>query len=191
MYSRNTTAGQWRAHGRYIARESAAGDHRGSSLDSGGTDRGPAQILEGWQKAGDPRLWKLIVSPEFGDRVNLDDLTRDLMRRMEQDLGTRLEWIAVPHFNTEHPHVHIALRGIRDDGTPLQMERDYIRSGIRTHAEEICTRQLGLRSSWMRPRPSGERSRLIGTRHWTGTSTGPPKSQMPLASPIPPASSSR
>ena len=147
MYSRNTTAGQWRAHGRYIARESAAGDNGGTSLDSGGTDRETAQTLEGWQKAGDPRLWKLIVSPEFGDRVNLEDLTRDVMGRMEQDLGTKLEWVAVPHFNTEHPHVHVALRGIRDDGTPLQLDRDYIRSGIRTHAEDLCTRQLGLRSS--------------------------------------------
>jgi type IV secretory pathway VirD2 relaxase len=147
MYSRNTTVGQWRAHGRYIARESAAGDHRGTSVDSGGTDRGLAQILEGWQKAGDARLWKLIVSPEFGDRVSLDDLTCGLMRRMEQDLGTKLEWTAVPHFNTEHPHIHIALRGIRDDGTPLQFDRDYIRSGIRTHAEDLCTRLLGLRST--------------------------------------------
>jgi type IV secretory pathway VirD2 relaxase len=65
--------------------------------------RGPAQILEGWQKVADARLWKLIVSPEFGDRMSLDDLTCDSMRRMEQDLGTKLEWTAVPHFNTEHP----------------------------------------------------------------------------------------
>jgi hypothetical protein len=147
MYSRNTTIGQWRAHGRYIARESAAGDQKGTCLDSGGTDREPAQILEAWQRAGDSRLWKLIVSPEFSDRLNLDDLTRNLIRRMEQDLGTKLEWVAVPHFNTEHPHVHIALRGIRDDGTKLHLGRDYVRSGIRTHAEELCTRQLGLRSS--------------------------------------------
>ena len=146
MYCRNTTRGQWRAHGRYIARESAAGAFQLQSPDNDEPGRQPAQMLDDWQKAGDRRLWKLIVSPEFGDRVDLPALTCNLMNRMERDLGTRLEWVAVPHFNTEHPHVHIAMRGIRDDGTPLDMDRDYIRAGIRARAEEICTRQLGLRS---------------------------------------------
>ncbi len=143
MYSRNTTAGQWRAHGRYISRESAAGVSQTGSAGTQEYGREPAQTLDTWQRAGDPRLWKLIVSPEFGYRVDLDALTQDLIKRMGRDLGTRLEWVAVPHFNTEHPHVHIALRGIRDDGTPLDLEREYIRTG---HAEETCTRQLGLRS---------------------------------------------
>jgi type IV secretory pathway VirD2 relaxase len=26
---------------------------------------------------------------------------------MEKDLDTGLEWIAVEHHNTEHPHVHV------------------------------------------------------------------------------------
>jgi hypothetical protein len=146
MYSRNRTPGQWRAHGRYISRESAGGTSLIQAAPNGEAGREAAQVLESWQKAGDPRLWKLIVSPEFGDRVNLPALARNLMNRMEHDLGTRLEWVAVVHFNTEHPHVHVALRGIRDDGAPLDMERDYIRSGIRSRAEEICTLQLGLRS---------------------------------------------
>ena len=112
------------------------------------TDRGPARLLEGWQKVGDPRLWKLIVSPEFGDRVSLDDLTRDLMHRMEQDLGTKLQWTAVPHFNTEHPHVHIALRGVGTEGRQVGLSRDYIRGGIREVAENLCTRQLGYRTKF-------------------------------------------
>jgi hypothetical protein len=48
--------------------------------------------------------------PEFGDRIDLSRLTRELMSRMGSDLGTdALEWAAVAHYNTEHPHVHIAL----------------------------------------------------------------------------------
>jgi type IV secretory pathway VirD2 relaxase len=65
---------------------------------------------------------------------------------MERDVGTQLEWVAVIHTNTEHPHVHVALRGIRDNGTPLQLDREYVRNGIRRHAEEYCTNQLGFRS---------------------------------------------
>jgi hypothetical protein len=69
-----------------------------------------ASRLQEWQEAADPRIWKLIISPEFGERLDLQRLTRDVMSRMETDLHTSLEWAVVAHFNTEHPHIHIALR---------------------------------------------------------------------------------
>jgi type IV secretory pathway VirD2 relaxase len=144
-YTKNKIAGQWRAHGRYIAREGAAGEKSaGFSNESAGTE--PSQALDGWQKEGDARLWKFIVSPEFGERVDLEQLTRELIQRMEGDLGTRLEWVAVRHFNTEHPHVHVALRGRRDDGSVLDLPREYVKAGIRFIAEDLCTRQLGYRT---------------------------------------------
>ena len=145
MYVANKTPGQWRAHGRYIARESAARD-RDPGFNRDNDAVAPANLLEKWQHEGDPRLWKLIISPEFGKRVDLNQLTLDVMTRMEKDLGTRLEWVAVAHFNTEHPHVHVALRGIRDDKSALDLPRDYVRHGIRAIAEDVCTRQLGHRN---------------------------------------------
>jgi hypothetical protein len=30
----------------------------------------PPEVLDRWQKAGDPRLWKIIISPEFGERID-------------------------------------------------------------------------------------------------------------------------
>ncbi len=150
MYTANKTAGQWRAHGRYIARESGGGAvlfRSAGEVPAGNNGRlDPASELERWQSESDPRLWKLIVSPEFGERLDLDRLTRDLMARMEKDLGTKLEWVAVTHFNTEHPHVHIALRGVREDKSALDLPRDYVRHGIRSIAEDLCTRQLGHRN---------------------------------------------
>lgn len=150
MYSANKMAGQWRAHGRYMARESGAGAVFGQLAEDGRDEANqllePARELERWQSEGDPRLWKLIVSPEFGERVDLDRLTRDLMTRMEKDLGTKLEWLAATHLNTEHPHVHVALRGVREDKTALDLSRDYVRHGIRAVAEDLCTRQLGHRN---------------------------------------------
>lgn len=147
MYTSNKVAGQWRAHGRYIARESVTGDHRTAGFGQSGEELPPGDKLARWQSAGDPRIWKLILSPEFGDRVDLDQMTREVLVRMERDLGTKLEWVAVTHFNTDHPHVHVALRGIRDDGSPLDLPREYVRSGIRQHAEQVCTLQLGYRTS--------------------------------------------
>jgi len=135
-YLSNKTHGQWKAHGRYLARESAT---RAGFVDI-------SARLDEWQKANDERLWKLIISPEFGDRVDLKRLTRDLIERMEKDLGTALEWAAVEHYNTEHPHVHVVVRGLRADGTALRMSRDYIQHGVRSISEHLCTCQLGYRT---------------------------------------------
>jgi hypothetical protein len=44
---------------------------------------------------------------------------RELMQQMEADLGTKLDWIAVGHHNTGHPHTHILLRGVTEDGKTL------------------------------------------------------------------------
>jgi type IV secretory pathway VirD2 relaxase len=150
LYSKNTSNGQWRAHGRYVARESAThkGDPRAVGFNATEEAIDIATRLEGWQKTNDERLWKLIVSPEFGDRVDLKRLTRDLISQMETDLGTRLEWVAAAHFNTEHPHVHVALRGVGAEGRPLRLSRDVVREGIRHITEDLCTRQLGYRTEF-------------------------------------------
>jgi hypothetical protein len=146
-YSPNRVRGQWAAHGRYIARESAAGQGKdgevGFSAAADGIDI--AKTLAVWQAAGDPRLFKLIISPEFGERLDLRQHTRELLARMERDLTINLEWVAVAHFNTGHPHVHIALRGQTQPG-PFRLGRDYIKRGIREHAENLATAQLGFRT---------------------------------------------
>jgi type IV secretory pathway VirD2 relaxase len=144
----NRRHGQWKAHGRYLARESATasnGNEVGFSGDRSSID--VARELERWQSSGDPRLWKVILSPEFGERMDLERLTRGLVQHMAVDLGTDLEWIAVAHHNTEHPHVHLAIRGVRSDGRPLQLRREYLKHGIRDIAEDLCTRQIGYHTS--------------------------------------------
>ncbi len=142
-YSPNQVRGQWAAHGRYIARESANSEGIGFTIDQE-TVTIPTTLGE-WQKAGDPRLFKIIVSPEFGERLDLKKHTRDLMTRLSQELNAELEWIAVAHFNTGHPHVHVALRGITPAGN-LRLPREVIKHSIRHHAEDLCTEQLGFRT---------------------------------------------
>jgi type IV secretory pathway VirD2 relaxase len=138
--------GHWRAHGRYITRESAAGESMAIGFDQKQYGIELLSTLERWQAAQDARLWKIIVSPEFGERLDLTRLTRDLMGRMEKDLHAQFEWVAVAHFNTEHPHVHVALRGVGQDGEEIRLARDYVKTGMRSIAEDYCTRQLGHRT---------------------------------------------
>lgn len=145
-YSQNKTPGQWRAHGIYIARESASGKRGAGGFDSQESTRDTASTLDRWQRDGDERIWKVILSPEFGERLDLEQMTREVMKRAERSLDTALEWVAVPHFNTEHPHVHLVIRGRRDDGSPLNLSRDFVKQGLRILAEEACTLQLGPRT---------------------------------------------
>jgi type IV secretory pathway VirD2 relaxase len=148
-YSANKNPGQWKAHGRYVARESATQGGKASEAGFNATEQNLdiAAKLDKWQGAGDERIFKIIVSPEFGDRLNLQQYARELLHRMEHDLGAQLEWVAAVHHNTEHPHVHIALRGVDRKGTPLRLPREYIRGGLRERAEEIATEALGYRSA--------------------------------------------
>jgi hypothetical protein len=142
-YSPNHVRGQWAAHGRYISRESANPDGVGFNMSS--DEVAIPATLAGWQKSGDPRLFKMIVSPEFGERLDLKKHTRDLITRLSQDLNADLDWVAVAHFNTGHPHVHVALRGVTAAGN-LRLPRDVIKHTIRRHAEDLCTEELGFRT---------------------------------------------
>ena len=148
MYLNNRTRGQWKAHGRYLARETARDGKDGAVAFNGNQQSvDVVRELERWQSSGDQRIWKVILSPEFGERIDLQRLTRDLADRIAADHGTNLEWLAAPHYNTEHPHVHMVIRGMKSDGQPLHFDRDYIRHEIREIAQDLCTRQLGYRTA--------------------------------------------
>ncbi|WP_271145932.1 DUF3363 domain-containing protein [Brevundimonas sp. NIBR10] len=96
---------------------------------------------------GDRHHFRFIVSPEDGAELqDLKAFTRDLMRAAETDLATRLDWVAVEHWNTAHPHVHILVRGVTDRGDDLILSRDYIAQGLRARASALVTRELGPRT---------------------------------------------
>ena len=64
-YLKNKILGQWKAHGRYIARESAAFENDAKAVGFS-RETEPVDIAEqlaSWQVAGDQQMWKIIVSP--------------------------------------------------------------------------------------------------------------------------------
>ncbi|MCW8143046.1 relaxase/mobilization nuclease and DUF3363 domain-containing protein [Agrobacterium tumefaciens] len=95
----------------------------------------------------DRHHFRFIVSPE--DAVDMADLkahARELMGQMEKDLGTKLDWVGVDHWNTDNPHIHVILRGRTDDGQDLVISRDYIKEGMRARAADLVTQELGQRT---------------------------------------------
>ena len=95
----------------------------------------------------DRHHFRFTVSPEdAGQMADLRAFTRELMTDAERDLGTKLDWVAVDHWNTDNPHVHVLVRGRADDGKDLVISRDYISRGFRDRAAERVTLELGPRS---------------------------------------------
>jgi type IV secretory pathway VirD2 relaxase len=95
---------------------------------------------------GEKVQFRFIVSPEDGREVDLRTFTRELMAQMEADLGRPLIWTAVNHHNTDHPHAHVVVRGVDRDGKELRIPSRYVKQDMRARAEQIMTRELGLRT---------------------------------------------
>lgn len=133
-------------HLRYIERDGSGRDGEpGRAYGPQADDADLGAFKERCQ--GDRHHFRFIVAPEDG--AELDDLrtyTRHLMGRMEADLGTRLDWVAVDHWNTDNPHTHIVVRGRDDTGKDLIIAGDYIALGFRQRAAELATEWLGPRT---------------------------------------------
>lgn len=134
------------AHMRYIQRDGVTREGLPGELYGPDTDRADGDdFLK--RTAGDRHQFRFIVSAEDGvEYPDLKPYVRRLMTQVEQDLGTKLDWVAVDHFNTERPHTHVVLRGVDDRGDNLIIAREYISHGLRERASELVTLDLGPRT---------------------------------------------
>jgi type IV secretory pathway VirD2 relaxase len=131
------------AHVRYLQRDGTTRDGERGRLYAAETDAADGKDFTG-RGRDDRHQFRFIVAPEDGDRLSdLRAFTRDVMRQMEEDLGTRLDWVAVDHFNTGHPHSHVMIRGRDEGGKDLIIAQDYITDGIRLRVQERATLELG------------------------------------------------
>ena len=134
------------AHLRYLERDGVTRDgERGKAYSAFENEADGKAFVE--RCRGDRHQFRFIVAPEDAtEMADLRGFTRDLMRQMELDLATSLDWIAVDHHNTGHPHTHIIVRRVLDDGRILNIAGDYIAHGIRHRASELVTLELGHQS---------------------------------------------
>ena len=134
------------AHLSYLRREGVTRDGEKARLFGPDTEEVDGRAFA--ERCQDDRHhFRFIVSPEDAvDMADLKSFARDLMDQMEKDLGTKLDWAAVDHWNTDNPHIHIILRGRADDGQDLVIARDYIKEGMRARAADLVTQELGPRT---------------------------------------------
>ncbi|RUW85436.1 VirD2 family relaxase/mobilization nuclease, partial [Mesorhizobium sp. M1E.F.Ca.ET.063.01.1.1] len=134
------------AHLSYLQREGVTREGEKARMFGPVTD--DADVKDFAERCGSDRHhFRFIVSPEDAmDMADLKSFTRDLMKQMEKDLGTKLDWVASSHWNTDNPHIHVILRGRSDDGQDLVISRDYIKEGMRARAADLVTQELGPRS---------------------------------------------
>ena len=146
VYLKQAGARSTITHLRYIEREGVGREQDSGKAYGPVTDEADLPAFEERGRE-DRHQFRLIVSPE--DAEQLDDLrtyTRHLMGRMEADLGSKLDWVAVNHWNTDNPHTHIVLRGKDDTGKDLIISQAYITRGMRERAAELSTEWLGPRT---------------------------------------------
>lgn len=157
--------GLYRAHIGYLQRDGVDREGEGGVLyDRDNEGIPPRDFLE--RSENDRHQFRIIVSPEDGARMgDLKQATRGLMARMEADTGRRLDWIAVDHHNTGHPHTHIVVRGRDARMKDVVIARDYLTHGLREAAEELVTRRLGPRRAL---EIAETRQKLVGQDRWTG-----------------------
>ena len=144
--SRTFRAAPLATHVAYLRREGVTRDGEKARMFDATSDRADEKAFAG-RCEGDRHHFRFMISPESaGDMTDLKAFACDLVADMERDLGSRLDWIGVDHWNTDNPHVHLLIRGKTDDARDLVISRDYISRGIRARAEELVTIELGPRS---------------------------------------------
>ncbi|PVM84452.1 conjugal transfer protein TraI [Caulobacter radicis] len=137
-----------RAHIRYVQRDGVTREGAPGQLYDARADKADGRaFIDRAEVGGDTRQFRFIVSPEDGAQYeDLKPMIRRLMARMEADLDTKLDWVAVDHHNTGRPHTHIIVRGRDDQGREHVIAKDYLTQGLRERAAELVSLDLGPRA---------------------------------------------
>lgn len=160
--------GNLAAHASYLQRDGAEREgEKGRFYDAREDEVRDAQDrLQEWAEH-DKRHFRITLAPESGARLvaedgQLKEFTRETMARIERDLGVKFDWLAIDHHNTDNPHTHVIVRGVRRDGAELILPRDYVSHGLREAARDVATDRIGARGR------EDERLRLDREAHGRG-----------------------
>jgi hypothetical protein len=112
-----------------------------------GDGKDPADALH-TEYPEEERFYKIILSPENGNNLDMERYTKDFMKHLEMSEGREFKWAAAVHYDTEHPHAHILVRGVDEAGRDVSFSRDTIGHGMRGQASRLATMELGNRTEY-------------------------------------------
>jgi hypothetical protein len=140
-----TTPRSLKNHLAYIQREGVGLDGKKPVLF---TDEG--RNLQTQEIEGEKRVFRLILSPEHGDRIEakhgMQQFTKDFMKELERETARDLRWCAAIHHNTDSPHAHIVIRGKDAHGNEVRFDAAIFKTRAREIAQERATKELGYRT---------------------------------------------
>lgn len=132
------------AHTRYLSREDKGRAVPFYDAHSDEVDGAAKAAL--WAEK-DRRHFRVILAAEHGEALrDLPAYTREVMARAEASLGTKLQWVAVDHWDTDNPHTHLIIRGKRSNGRDLILPRTFVQHELRSYARDVATEWLGRRT---------------------------------------------
>jgi len=91
--------------------------------------------------------FRIFLSPQ-SDKINLNDMTEQFIKKLEQQTGYTFYWQAANHYNTAHPHAHLLINGRDKNGKEVDIPRDIVKTFMREYARDICTQQIGYRTAF-------------------------------------------
>jgi hypothetical protein len=84
-------------------------------------------------------VYRMVISPESSQGLDLRRLTTAAVGRLEQESGASgLRWIAAIHRNTTHHHVHLVVAGMREDDNGDFTRVDITKSRLAAMKEALC-----------------------------------------------------
>ena len=121
----------------------------GTSIESGKPELFSAKGRDAAEElapiAGERHFFRMVISPENGNKMDLQGHARTVMEQAEKATKTKLHWVATVHNNTEQSHIHVLIRGANEKGQ-VRFDRDFVRQGFRNISQEAATLELGARS---------------------------------------------
>ena len=83
-------------------------------------------------------VYRLVISPERADGLDLRQLAGSAVGRLEQESGiSGLRWIAAIHRNTAHHHVHLVIAGMHRDSSGAYRRVDLTKQRLAAMKEEL------------------------------------------------------
>lgn len=101
--------------------------------------------LEDYIQNMDDVSWRIILSPE-SSQVELNTLSKEFIKKLEEQTGYKLSWIASNHYDTAKHHTHILINGKDKNGKQVQFRREMIKSLMREYSKKICTDMVGYKN---------------------------------------------